>query len=298
MTRILSSVGSVPPFRSATTQEWEPAVRRASQLVSTGADDQAVELLAGLLGAGDPATARPDHVLVRAAIIYARCVDPSSESFPDEVAWARYAYRTARTLYGAWHPASMEAIETLGLVLSGRDRHADADVVLRELIQLHLDRGDVDAHLTARVNCAAHLHDVGRCGDAIRQATDAWQQWSTRHDPAATASAPIALQLIGMLMACGRTDEALSVVRSADLHIPEDDEPASSAYRELLTIAAATTVLHRASCTRNRGRAPATDAERRQGTAELWRRDRHVTAAGAATEHRITTPKTADRISP
>ncbi|GAB3852447.1 hypothetical protein ACFPIJ_57990 [Dactylosporangium cerinum] len=242
------------------------AVCIAADLAEHGGDDAyVVELLAGPLGGVDPATACPDHLLIRAAVLYARAVDPAPDPAPvatsgassgpvaDDVAWARYAYRAARALYGIDHSTALEATETLALVLASRDQHSEAYALRRDVIQLHLDRGDVDAHLEARITLAAHLHDMGRCGEAIRDAIAAWQQWSTRHDPADPVSEPMALHVASMLLACGRTDEAVAVIDAADLHLGADTDAAgavSGARDEFLAMFAASQIVHRVVCAR------------------------------------------------
>ncbi|MFC4045361.1 hypothetical protein ACFO1B_43690 [Dactylosporangium siamense] len=242
------------------------AVRIAADLAEHGGDGAyVVELLAGPLSGVDPATARPDHLLIRAALLYARAVDPSPDPAPvatsgaspgpvaDDVAWARYAYRAARTLHSIDHSTAIEATETLALVLTSRDQHSEAYALRRDVIQLHLDRGDVDAHLVARITLAAHLHDMGRCGEAIRDATAAWQQWSTRHDPTDPVSEPTALQVASMLLACGRTDETVAVIDAADLNLGADTDAAgavSGARDEFLTMLAASQIVHRVVCAR------------------------------------------------
>ncbi|MEV6925562.1 hypothetical protein AB0M46_13830 [Dactylosporangium sp. NPDC051485] len=241
-----------PPVTTLGAAGWDTAVELASKLAETGAEHQAAELLAGPLSSLDPAIARPDHRVIAAAILYARCVDPMPNLVPDDVAWATYAHRAARTLHGADHPDAMRAADVLVFVLLTRDRSGEAEALRRELIQLHLDRGDVDAHLEARMGLARQLHDEGRCGDGIRQATAAWQQWIASHDPTAEGSAPMAVSLTQLLLDCGRLTEAETVIETAGLHRHAQHSQTGRAYRDVLTMRA--TVRRCSACTRTADR--------------------------------------------
>ncbi|MFC5007076.1 hypothetical protein ACFPIJ_55885 [Dactylosporangium cerinum] len=249
------------------TIDWATAACIAEDLPEHDGDDAyIVALLAGPLSGVDPATVCPDPLLIRATLLYARAVDPAPDPAPvatsgasgpvvDDVAWARYAYQAARTLHSIDHSTAIETTETLALVLTSRNQHSKARALRRDVIQLHLDRGDVDAHPEARITLAAHLHDTGRCGEAIRGATAAWRQWSTRHDPTDPVSEPLTFQVASMLLACGRTDDAAEVIDAADLNLGEaasagGSATASGARSEFLAMLAASQILHQAVCAR------------------------------------------------
>ncbi|WP_432830613.1 hypothetical protein [Dactylosporangium sp. CA-092794] len=111
-------------------------------------------------------------------------------------------------------------------------RFAEVESLLRQLIQLHLDLGDVHAHLFARMDLVQQRHRVGGCADAVRQATAARQEWTRRHDPGSSSSTTVTMQRFGVLAACGRLDEAGAV--AADLHLPLPDEPGHDAVTGFL----------------------------------------------------------------
>lgn len=149
------------------------------------------------------------------------------------------------------HPIVAEATELLALVLYNCGRDAEANAVRRDLIQLHLDCGDIDAHLIARMDLAEQLHDAGRCDDAVRQATAAWQQWQRRPHSGAPETALMVLRLTTMLLACRRTDEALDVVGTADLRLPATyDDFVEDESWDVLIVLAGCRILHRYVCAR------------------------------------------------
>ena len=96
---------------------------------------------------------------------------------------------------------------------------------------------------------AVQLHDEGRCSDGIRQATAAWRQWITYHDPTAEGSVPTAVPLLEMLLACGRLGEAEAIIKTADLHRHAQDGPVGRAFSEFLAMSAAGRLLHCVACT-------------------------------------------------
>lgn len=209
--------GGVPALRFA--------VQRAAVLTTLDAYEQAAQILARHLAALDPVTADPGHDLIAAAILYVRVVDPTRASIPDVVAWARYAYRASRTTHGVYHPQTVQAAETLILVLHSRGDVGEALELRRDLIQAHLDHGDVAAHLVARMELAAQLHDAGRCGDAIRHASTAWQTWIARLGPVDGRGRRLVTQLVAMLHACARLDEARWLIEQAGPLYPAGADP-------------------------------------------------------------------------
>lgn len=69
---------------------------------------EAIRMMADMLARHDPATAPPDAQLIAAALLYGRVVDgPTSD--PDDLAWAGYARRAARVLYGLYHQTTVAA---------------------------------------------------------------------------------------------------------------------------------------------------------------------------------------------
>jgi hypothetical protein len=239
--------GGSPADRDPDT--WDDVLAAAQACVEAGDSATAVDLVAKQLKGLDPASAQPHHRLVAAATLYARIADPNL--YPDDLAWALYAYRAASSLYGLYHSASIAAAEAAAIVMFSRGRFNEADALQRQVIQLYQDRGDVDQHLLARIDLARQLHGVGRCGDAVRQATTVWREWTSRHEPTSPASESIALDVTGMLIACHRLHEAAAIIKQANLTLPDRDDPTSGAYYEFIAVQRAARHAHQAVCARN-----------------------------------------------
>ena len=165
---------------------WDNTVVFAAALAEAGADDDAAELLAGPLSALDPVTTGPDHLVIATAMLYARVVEPVPGLAPDEVAWARYSHRAARTMHGPDHPSTIEAIQTLAGLLS-RSRYAEASG-LPETYPLH-PTWRIDAHLSFRIDLAVQLHDLGRCDDAVEDQRQVHLPYSGCGSPLALGTA-------------------------------------------------------------------------------------------------------------
>ncbi|MFG2042108.1 hypothetical protein [Dactylosporangium sp. NPDC048998] len=230
--------------------EWDGVLDLAYTLANAGEYTGAAAVLGASLSVLDPATTRPDENVIAAAVLFVRVVDPTMDLVPDEVAWARYAHQAAHTLHGPDGLTTIEATEALALALASHDRFAEAEQLRRDLIRLHLDRGDIDAHLLARMDLAQQWHDAGRCGDAIREATAAWQQWIMHHEPTDGHSFAIAMHLFWMLLACNRVDEAQAIAVAADLQAPEPGDATYDVLCALLASLVAGMQYHEPVCAR------------------------------------------------
>ncbi|WP_433619601.1 hypothetical protein ACQP2P_16465 [Dactylosporangium sp. CA-139114] len=226
----------------------------AERLAEIDAVGPAAEVLADVLRGLDPATAPPEELLIEAAMVYSRLAEPTPDLVPDDVAWAGYAHRAARARYGPGHATTLAAMENLASVLYARGRFDEANRVRRDLIQLHLDYGNIDAHLIQRMELADQLHAAGRCEDAIRQAQAAWQDWISRHDPTSPDTLRIMLQLVAMLLACDRFEDAVAVRTLAQFTSPSSDDAIA------VTIPAKI-IQHRPVCTRQDSTATATTGQ-------------------------------------
>ena len=233
----------------------------AGLLAEIDADGPAAAVLADVLHDLDPATALPDERLIEAAMLYSRLAEPTPDLVPDDAAWAGYAHRAARARYGPDHPTTVAAMENLARVLYVRGRFDDANRVRRDLIQLHLDHGNIDAHLIQRMELADQFHAGGRCDTAIEQAQTAWQEWISRHDPASPDSLWIMLQFVGMLIACHRFAEAAAVRSLAQFTPPGSDDPLKAGYDAFVVTMPATMLHHRAVCARQNQTATATSGQ-------------------------------------
>ncbi|GAA2338944.1 hypothetical protein [Dactylosporangium salmoneum] len=243
---------------------WHDTVRLAALIAEEDSADVATSLLAEVLGRLDPATALPDGLIIEAAMLYSRLVDPVADLVPDDVAWAGYACRAARVRCGPDHVTTIAAMENLASVLYVRGRFDEANRVRQDLIQLLLDRGNIDAHLIQRMELAEQFHAAGRCDDAMRQAQAAWQDWTGRYDPASPESRWIMLQFTSMLIACHQFDEAKALRSQAQFALPSSDDPIKAGYDAFIATVPATIIHHRPVCARRRDTAAA-DASGREG---------------------------------
>ncbi|MEV6922920.1 hypothetical protein AB0M46_00200 [Dactylosporangium sp. NPDC051485] len=246
---------------TAEQSDRDDSIIFAGLLADIDADGPAAAVLAEVLRGLDPATAPPDELLIDAAMRYSRLAEPTPGLVPDDVAWASYAHRAARARYGPDHVTTLMAMDNLAAVLYVRGRFDDANRVRRDLIQVHLDHGNIDAHLTQRIELAYQLHAAGRCDDAIRQARGAWQAWISRHDPASLDTLWIMLQFVTMLIACHRFDEAVAVRSAAQFTPPSDADPTKAGYNAFAVTIPVTIIQHRPVCTRQNSTATATTGQ-------------------------------------
>jgi hypothetical protein len=222
----------------------------AGLLAEIDEDGPAAAVLADVLRGLDPATAPPDERLIEAAMLYSRLAEPTPDLVPDDVAWARYAHRAACTRYGRDHATTIAAMENLAGVLYVRGRFDEANRLRRDLIQLHLDHGNIDAHLIQRMELAGQLHAAGRCDAAIEQAEATWQNWISRYDPTNPDTLWIMLQFVSMLIACHRLDEAAAVRNLARFTPPSRDDPLKAGYDAWVVAMPAMMLHHRVVCAR------------------------------------------------
>ncbi|MER7277978.1 hypothetical protein ABT369_26405 [Dactylosporangium sp. NPDC000244] len=222
----------------------------AGLLAEIDADGPAAAVLADVLRELDPATALPDEWLIEAAMLYSRLAEPTPDLVPDDVAWAGYAYQAARARCGPDHATTLAAMDNLAGVLYVRGRFDEANRIRRDLIQVHLDHGNIDAHLIQRMELAEQFHAAGRCDAAIEQSEAAWQAWISRYDPASPDSLWIMLQFVSMLIACHRFDEAAAVRNLAQFTLPSSDHPLKAGYDAFAVTMPATIIHHRKVCAR------------------------------------------------
>ncbi|MEV0569277.1 hypothetical protein [Dactylosporangium sp. NPDC050588] len=206
---------------------WNVSINFAGLLAEIDEDGPAAAVLAGVLRGLDPATELPDEQVIEAAMLYSRLVEPTPDLVPDEVAWAEYADRAARARYG------------------------------RELIQIHLDHGDIDAHLIQRMELAEQLHAQGCCDEAVRQAEATWRDWINRYDPTGPELRWIMLQFVSMIIACHRIDEAQALRSFAKFELPTSEDPIKAGYDAFIVTVPAMLVHHRPVCARQNSTATA-----------------------------------------
>ncbi|MGI5238867.1 hypothetical protein [Dactylosporangium sp. CA-139066] len=230
---------------------WDPVLADARAHAARGDNRPASHLLAELLRELDPATTEPDHQVLAVAALYLTVSEPDTDDLgerPDEVAWARHAVQTARTLYGVYHPNTIDVTELLASHLSDRGHDREADQVRQQLIALHIERGAVSESFWARLELAWQWHGRGQCRDAHRGAEQIWQEWTARFGDTGRLSALIALQVSGMLRACGRTAEAHPYLDIADRPIPARDDPRRDAYATYLLAFCVAAIDHQLTC--------------------------------------------------
>lgn len=230
---------------------WDGVLADACDHAERGDHRRASLLLAGLLRGLDPAIAGADHLVLAVAALYTEVTEPGPDAVggrPDDVAWARYAVQAARALHGRYHPKTVDVLELLASVLSSRGHGHEADEVWQQLIALHVEHGAVSDSFFARLELAWQRHGRGQCRDAHRDAEQIWQDWTARFGGTGRLPALIALQVSGMLRACGRAAEAQPYVAVADRHIPARDDPRRTAYATYLLAFCVTAADHQRGC--------------------------------------------------
>ncbi|SNT66264.1 hypothetical protein SAMN05421812_13611 [Asanoa hainanensis] len=192
----------------------------------------------------DPATVQADAGLLELALLYtdsavhATPTDPprrrsprSGRRLPHSIGdagrpvpaidtqaaleWARYAHATALRSEVAGPAQLAAATEAVAVLAHRLDRHHEAITFAGRLLAFQREHGDVDDVIRARLLLGAYLHADGSCAEGTTLATDAWQSWKdTYGDPRENVAAlTVAVQLVSLLMACGRAADAMSALR-------------------------------------------------------------------------------------
>lgn len=102
----------------------------------------------------------------------------------------------------------------------------DAIAAQQVLIAALEKQNQTEAAVTARMMLARVWHAHGVCGEAVRHGEHAWRAWRHLHGTTEAGGLQIAVPLLAMLAACGRTIEALRVLGQASPALPPPGDPA------------------------------------------------------------------------
>jgi hypothetical protein len=180
------------------------ANRAAMQFVAVGRPELASDLLAGQLALHDPAAASPDDEdLLQAAYLWCGSTPGNGET----VDWARYLHTAHLQRHGHLHDQTQDAAELLAEALLTCDDPEAIEIRQTLLIALAVAPADPNRRIIPlRKNLARTLHHFGHCGEAIRQAQQAWLEAHEHQQRRYLLK--VGPPLIAMLTACDRTPEA------------------------------------------------------------------------------------------
>ncbi|GAA1577903.1 hypothetical protein GCM10009827_119580 [Dactylosporangium maewongense] len=194
----------------------------------------AASLIAGVLGHFDRERALADPVVVELAVVWAAIAAEADGAQADVVAWARWSVTAATERFGEAHRVVRRARLVLGRVLTAHGDHLAAAEAYWHCIADLDALGQHDDALHLRAVRATALHAGGRCYAAVHELTAVRRAcltaatataadvdttdgdeadapadvWGGRVD---SAAAQYGAQLIAMLTACGRFQEARAV---------------------------------------------------------------------------------------
>ncbi|WP_432976658.1 hypothetical protein [Dactylosporangium sp. CA-233914] len=166
----------------------------------------AIAIMRAALLEVDPATAPPRDDVIAAAALYAGTLRPHEVADWLSLRWARYAYRSATTRYGAGDERTIAAAVLLGTVLAAyRLDTAAIDVWETVASQLthQLDAAHLRVH-AARVELAVARHAAGYCTTALNELVETRQSWTAWYGAANVTSVATLLQLAALHDACGQ----------------------------------------------------------------------------------------------
>ncbi|WP_433294475.1 hypothetical protein ACQP2F_33205 [Actinoplanes sp. CA-030573] len=186
------------------------AVVHADYLYDQCAPRAAADVLQPVLHRYDPATTCTDWLVIKAATIYAATalIDPD-----DQLLWALFADRSARTGFGPEDPLTVSAMTTLVDVSREQGLLVDAITVCGRLIDAHERREPANA-LTWRRERATLLHRDGQCDqgrDEIALCLTLSFGLSTRDQRQRAARHALIAQTV-MAAACGDTGTAVALL--------------------------------------------------------------------------------------
>jgi hypothetical protein len=135
--------------------------------------------------------------------------------------FSRLAYQVAQQAVGDRDPAALEAARVRATVLDDQGYHDEAANLWGRLIALYQLTHQPVRALQARIAHAVDLHRTGRCGEAVNQMSDAWDDVFTTYCDDGSAIPTMLPAYRAMLAACSLDDErrvllALVAVRTGD----------------------------------------------------------------------------------
>lgn len=169
----------------------------------------------------DPAASPPHLMIMSAALLYAQWA--SNDTGDDSVLrWAWYGYRTALVLDGDRTESTIAAAAVLAGVLTEREDHTVAAMLWEPVAAYYQQAGRHRDHVAARLSLAEALHKTGSCGDAVRHATAALDTYPAQQH-LDRYGVLLLLRVLHLLEACGRSDEALALIRQWQPRLPTAD---------------------------------------------------------------------------
>ena len=211
---------------------------------------QAYRLVAPLFTGRDPTTTAIDLDLADAAIIFVLSWCEEHDSALD-VAWAAYARKANQLLRDERDPRTWRATEALASAYTLSGRHAEAAEVWQQLTGVYERIGMPGDRDEARLEWAATLHGLGRCGEAIRLAGQSWASWCAPPKADFAVGAAIAHWYCEMLRLCDRRLEADVVAAQAIERLPAHCGPASLTFAIFRPRASLNPPMHESVCARH-----------------------------------------------
>ncbi|GAA2471368.1 hypothetical protein [Winogradskya humida] len=204
--------------------DFPMTVVHARQLLAAGQPNDAAALLHHHLQHIDPEHAPADEALYEAALLLSEIgASPS---------WARYAIRVRHIVRPPGQTRRTVLSSTASNDIGGGTDATRADDNNRQIGEL-FPAAAVHTALTG-MKTARTLHGHQQCGEAIRAATRALTAWASSElgssHPA--LGAEMIVPLAAMLSACGRDDEAHTVIADHAGHLDPPDSPARYAFAD------------------------------------------------------------------
>ena len=193
------------------------AIIRAQHLLDAGDRGAAADLLRAHLAGYRYNSAPNDPVLIDAATLYAR----AEQQHPDlRRGWAGYAAEASRRRYHLTDPRRLAATHISVMVLFEQQRYPEACRSLTMMLAICREHGMNTDSLHIQTGIAQLLHAQGHCGEGIRHAGRAWQQW--RDHPTDTEhGATILGAYADMLRDCHREPEVHALATQAAQQHPQ-----------------------------------------------------------------------------
>ncbi|MFF5085459.1 hypothetical protein ACFY36_51185 [Actinoplanes sp. NPDC000266] len=187
-------------------EELRRCVESAHRLITAGAADAAVRLVAVNLRQLDPDREPACPAVIEAAVLYT--------SLRPDPGWSRYLDRALHQL------ATAEITPAAGAIVGEPMGHELPAAGFTDRPHLGHRAWSVD------LDAAERLHQLGRCGEAVRAATRALSAWTRNPAPPRTLRGlTLMIGLIAMLSACGRDTDARTVLAEHARRLPAPGSP-------------------------------------------------------------------------
>jgi hypothetical protein len=158
-----------------------------------------------------PAAECADRLVIRAATVFATIAvdDPAGQ-----LAYARFADRASRAVYGLEDPLTVSAMTALAAVTVRQDLHDEAITVYGHLVQACTCRDEHADALTWRRDRATLLHDDGQCVRALEEIAACMDHAAgLSAAKSRTAARRALISRTAIVAGCGDTTTALALLR-------------------------------------------------------------------------------------